>query len=208
MRVGGSGSLTVGEVGRGEAVVHEDTVGFSHFQVDHVRSVFQGSDGVFVGHLLQASTVHLNTERHEELINDNNMSKMSSLRKSCDRKTIFKHEDGMRSCCDHQSWESYSQQLVSDLQPPVFMCSSSLDDLGDIDAVVARDVLVPHSTCYTEAKTCNTPGPGPGPGPGPEGGGLLESTCHHQHALYTNTYITLSRCCQFSGGTNQGTETH
>lgn len=54
--------LTVGEVGRGEAVVHEDTVGFSHFQVDHVRSVFQGSDGVFVAHLLQASTVHLSTD--------------------------------------------------------------------------------------------------------------------------------------------------
>lgn len=53
--------LTVGEVGRSEAVVHEDTVGFSHFQVDHVRSVFQGSDGVFVAHLLQASAIHLET---------------------------------------------------------------------------------------------------------------------------------------------------
>lgn len=56
---------------------------------------------------------------------------------------------------------SYSQQFVSDLQPPVFMCSSSFDDLGDIDAVVARDVLVPNSACYTEAKTWNTAGPGP-----------------------------------------------
>lgn len=97
MRVGGSGSLTVGEVGRGEAVVHEDTVGFSHFQVDHVRSVFQGSDGVFVGHLLQASTVHLNTEeRHEECINNNNMREMFTLRKSWGHEMIFKHEDVMK----------------------------------------------------------------------------------------------------------------
>ncbi len=61
----------------------------------------------------------------------------------------------------YEESESYSQQFVSDLQPPVFMCGSSFDDLGDIDAVVARDVLVPHSACYTEAKTWNTPGPGP-----------------------------------------------
>lgn len=33
------------------------------------------------------------------------------------------------------------------------MSSSSFDDLGHIDAVVARDVLVPHSACYTEAET-------------------------------------------------------
>lgn len=90
------------------------------------------------------------------------------------------------------------------------MCSSSLDDLGDIDAVVSRDVLVPHSACYTEAKTCNTPGPDQDQDRDQDqrGGGLLESTCHHQQALYTNTYITPSRCCQFSGGTNQGTEMH
>lgn len=56
-------SLTVGEVRRGEAVVHEDTVGFSHFQVDHIGGVFQGSDGVLMAHLLQASAVHLRTER-------------------------------------------------------------------------------------------------------------------------------------------------
>lgn len=58
--------LTVGEVGRSEAVVHEDTVGFSHFQVDHVGSVFQGSDGVFVAHLLQAGAVHLNADTSRE----------------------------------------------------------------------------------------------------------------------------------------------
>lgn len=59
-------ALTVGEVGRSEAVVHEDTVGFSHFQVDHVGSVFQGSDGVFVAHLLQAGAVHLNADTARE----------------------------------------------------------------------------------------------------------------------------------------------
>lgn len=47
----------------------------------------------------------------------------------------------------------YSQQFVSDLQPPIFMCGPSLDDLCDVDAVVSWDVLVPDTACYTEAQT-------------------------------------------------------
>ena len=33
------------------------------------------------------------------------------------------------------------------------MSSSPFNDLGDVDAVVSRDVLVSYSTCYTEAQT-------------------------------------------------------
>ena len=57
--------LTVGDVRRSKAVIHEDTVGFCHFQVDHVGGVFQGSHGVFVAHLFKASTVHLHRDRPE-----------------------------------------------------------------------------------------------------------------------------------------------
>lgn len=53
-------------------------------------------------------------------------------------------------------FDPYSQQFVSNLQPPVFMSRSAFDDLGDVDAVVAGDVLVPHAARYTEAETCNT----------------------------------------------------
>ena len=55
--------LTVCEVRWVKAVVHEDTVWFGHFQVDNIRGVFQGSDGMLVGHLFQASIVHLKMER-------------------------------------------------------------------------------------------------------------------------------------------------
>lgn len=47
---------------------------------------------------------------------------------------------------------TYGEQLVSNLQAPVFLSSSSFNDLGDIDAVVTRDVLVSYSTCYTETQ--------------------------------------------------------
>lgn len=56
--------LTVGDVRRGETVIHEDTVGFCYFQVDHIGGVFQGSHSVFVAHLLKASTVHLHRDRY------------------------------------------------------------------------------------------------------------------------------------------------
>ena len=58
--------LTVGDVRRGEAVVHEDTVGFCHFQVDYVWGVFQGSHGMLVGHLLQTSVIPLHTHAERE----------------------------------------------------------------------------------------------------------------------------------------------
>lgn len=99
---------------------------------------------------------------------------------------------------------AYSQQFVSDLQPPVFMCRSSFDDLGNIDAVVARDVLVPHSACYTEAKTCNTSGPESGPG---SGHSMSSSTNMFFTGINCKTYslssslkkdTTETRCCQFN----------
>lgn len=52
-------TLTVGDIRRSKTVVHEDTVGFSYFQIHHVCGVFQGSHGVLVGHFLQTRAVHL-----------------------------------------------------------------------------------------------------------------------------------------------------
>lgn len=47
---------------------------------------------------------------------------------------------------------SYSEQAVSSLQPSIFLGSSSLYDLGNIDAVVSWDVLVPDPSSDAESK--------------------------------------------------------
>lgn len=47
---------------------------------------------------------------------------------------------------------SYSEQAVSSLQPSIFLGSSSLYYLGDVDAVVARDVLVADPSSNAETK--------------------------------------------------------
>lgn len=73
----GSASLTVSDVRRGKAVVHEDTVGFGHFQIHHVCSVFQGSHGIFMGHLLQTRTVHL-THTHTHIIEQDTNNRQPS----------------------------------------------------------------------------------------------------------------------------------
>lgn len=49
--------------------------------------------------------------------------------------------------CGHGA---YRKQPVSDLQAPVLLGSTSLDDLGDVDAVIPRDVLVPDAPCNAE----------------------------------------------------------
>lgn len=48
---------------------------------------------------------------------------------------------------------TYHKKSISNLQPPIFLCSSSINNLGDINAVVPRDVLVSHSSCNTETQT-------------------------------------------------------
>lgn len=47
---------------------------------------------------------------------------------------------------------SYSEQAVSSLQPSIFLGSSSLYYLGDVDAVVAGDMLVADPSSNAEAK--------------------------------------------------------
>lgn len=47
---------------------------------------------------------------------------------------------------------AYREQPVPDLQAPVLLGSTSLDDLGDVDAVVPRDVLVPDAPCDAETQ--------------------------------------------------------
>lgn len=60
--------LTVGDVRRGKIVIHEDTIGFSHFQVDHVWGIFQGSHGMLMGNFLQTGAIHLrHTKRHTDI---------------------------------------------------------------------------------------------------------------------------------------------
>lgn len=48
---------------------------------------------------------------------------------------------------------AHRQQPVSDLQAPVLLGSASLDDLGDVNAVVPGDVLVPNAPCDAEAQS-------------------------------------------------------
>lgn len=55
----GEVTLTVGEVGRRQAVAEEHAVGLGHLQVDHVGGVLQRRDGLLVAHLLQPGAVHL-----------------------------------------------------------------------------------------------------------------------------------------------------
>lgn len=47
--------------------------------------------------------------------------------------------------------KTYSDKFIADLESSVFVGSSSLNDFGDIDTVVSRNVLISHSTSYTEA---------------------------------------------------------
>lgn len=41
-------------------------------------------------------------------------------------------------------WETDRQDLVPNLQAPIFMSRSAFNDLGDINAVISRYVLVSH----------------------------------------------------------------
>lgn len=47
---------------------------------------------------------------------------------------------------------SYSEQAVSSLQPSIFLGSSSFYYLGDVDAVVAWDMLVADPSGNAETK--------------------------------------------------------
>lgn len=49
---------------------------------------------------------------------------------------------------------SYSEQAVSSLQPSIFLGSSSLYDLGDVDAIVPWDVLVADPSSDAETEAC------------------------------------------------------
>lgn len=46
------------------------------------------------------------------------------------------------------------EQPVSNLEPAVLLRRPAINDLGNIYAVVTRDVLVPNTTSNTEAKSC------------------------------------------------------
>lgn len=121
-------TLTVGEIRRRQAVTKEDASGFGHLQVDHVGGVLQGCDSLFMAHLLQTGAVHLPTYTTESV----NTGHWPTGRKGA---------------------ESYSQQLVSNLQPPVLVGGASFNNLGDVDAVVAGDVLVSDTTSNAKAQT-------------------------------------------------------
>lgn len=47
----------------------------------------------------------------------------------------------------------HRQNLVSNLQPAILVGSTSFDDLCYVDAIIARDVLVPYAPCNAEAKS-------------------------------------------------------
>lgn len=123
-------TLTVGEVRRRQAVTMEDTSGFGHLQVDHIGGVLQGCDSLFMAHLLQTGAVHLHTHTYTK-------ESMNTGHWPTGRKRA----------------ESHSQHLVSDLQPPVLVGGASFNDLGHVDAVVARDVLVSDTTSDAKAQT-------------------------------------------------------
>lgn len=53
----------------------------------------------------------------------------------------------LTASCGHGA---YREQPVPDLQAPVLLGSTSLDDLGNVDAVVPGDVLVPNAPCDAE----------------------------------------------------------
>lgn len=125
--------LTVGDVRRSKTVIHEDTIGFSHFQVDHVWGIFQGSHGMLMSNLLQAGAIHLRPPKHTQtqalVYLTSTWSTIGNI--------LF----------------PYSKKFVSYLQPPVFVCGSTFNNLSDVDAIVPWDVLIPNTSCYTETKT-------------------------------------------------------
>lgn len=47
----------------------------------------------------------------------------------------------------------HRQDLVSNLQPPILVGGTPFDNLGYIDAIISRDVLVPYTACDAEAKS-------------------------------------------------------
>lgn len=49
---------------------------------------------------------------------------------------------------------AYSQEAVSGLQSPVLLSGPTLDDLGDVDAVVSGDVLVADAPGDAEPQSC------------------------------------------------------
>lgn len=127
--------LTVGDVRRSKTVIHEDTIGFSHFQVDHVWGIFQGSHGMLMGNLLQAGAIHLRPPKHTQT-----------------QFVTLVYLTSTRSTIGNILFP-YSKKFVSYLQPPVFVCGSTFNNLSDVDAIVPWDVLIPNTPCYTETKT-------------------------------------------------------
>lgn len=55
-------------------------------------------------------------------------------------------------CVTESEGGSYSKQAVSSLQSSIFLGSSSFYYLGDVDAVVARDMLVADPSSNAETK--------------------------------------------------------
>lgn len=49
---------------------------------------------------------------------------------------------------------AYSQQAIACLQPSIFLCSSAINDLCDVDAVVSRDMLIANTSSNAEPQTC------------------------------------------------------
>lgn len=102
--------------------------GRGHLQVDHLPRVFQGRHSIFMENVLQRHVVDL--------------SGSEVVRQAAARRYS---QPARRS--------SYSHYFVPDLQASVTVRRSSLDDLRDVNAVVSRDVLVPHATRDAEAQT-------------------------------------------------------
>lgn len=46
---------------------------------------------------------------------------------------------------------TYHKKSISNLQSPILLRSSSINNLGNINAVVPRDVLVSNPSCNTES---------------------------------------------------------
>lgn len=101
--------------------------GRGHLQVDHLPCVFQDRHSVFMENVLQRHVVHL---WGSEVV----------------RRTFT------RRYSQAPRRFSYSDYFVPDLQASVTVRRSSLNNLGDVDAVVSRNVLVPHATSDAEAE--------------------------------------------------------
>lgn len=139
---------TAGVVGGRVHVVEVQAAGFGHLQVHHVRGVLQGGHCLLVPHVLQVRVIHLPGAKGAVrwwLSPPAAPSQQGAQEKGPGMGTVALRVPGWHG--------AYRQQPVPDLQAPVLLGSASLDDLGDVDAVVPWDVLVPDAPCDAEAQS-------------------------------------------------------